>query len=310
MAINEGLWKMKSPFRKIAFGILLASVASAFVACGDSNSGTSADDVGIESSSSALEESSSSVVAALSSSSSVEEQFAFNPEIEYGTLIDERDGQHYRTVVIGEQTWMAENLNYADSVKTPSLKDRIWCRHNDEKQCDVLGHYYTWAAAIDSVALANNPENPQTCGYMELCDLLRKQSSFDASDKKVQGICPSGWHLPSEADWETLIATVGGSNYITISGNRSVSRALRSRSGWEYGNGIDSYGFSALPAGGRGSVFSGEGVQANFWSASDVDGLIVREYKTVYGLHLDNAQFELGDSFDKSYGYSIRCLKD
>lgn len=267
---------MKSSFRKIASGILLASVASAFVACGDSNSGTSADDVGIESSSSALEESSSSVVAALSSSSSVEEQFAFNPEIEYGTLIDERDGQHYRTVVIGEQTWMAENLNYADSVKTPSLKDRIWCRYNDEKQCD----------------------------------LLRKKSSFDASDKKVQGICPSGWHLPSETDWETLIATVGGSNYITISGNRSVSRAFRSRSGWEYGNGIDSYGFSALPAGGRGSVFSGEGVQANFWFASDVDGLIVREYKTVYGLHLDNAQFELGDSFDKSYGYSIRCLKD
>ncbi len=88
---------------------------------------------------------------------------------------------------------------------------------------------------------------------MELCVLLRP-----------------GWHLPSEADWMTLIETAGG----------------------------------------RGSVFSGEGVQANFWSASDVDGLIVREYKTVYGLHLDNAQFELGDSFDKSYGYSIRCLKD
>lgn len=345
---------MKCSLRKIASSILFVSFACSFVACGDSDSVASAKDEEKELSSSGVSDaSSSSSVAEQNSSGDAVPEFSaeqsansssdeissddeqcsfsgeipegwswnipkcarFNSEIEYGTLIDERDGKRYRTVVIGEQTWMAENLNYADSIKTPSLKGRIWCHGNDEKCCDVIGRYYTWAAAIDSVALANDPDNPQTCGYMELCELLVKKSGSDASDKKVQGICPSGWHLPSEADWMTLLETVGGPDYIMSSIRQAVSRALRSRSGWKYGrNGDDKYGFSILPAGERGSVFSGEGSSAGFWTASDVDwsgqSQIGGGAIAAYGVFVDHLEFEVESSFSKDNGYSIRCLKD
>jgi len=55
---------------------------------------------------------------------SVPKVYRFNPDIDYGTMTDERDGKTYKTVKIGDQIWMVENLNYADSTKTPSLKGK------------------------------------------------------------------------------------------------------------------------------------------------------------------------------------------
>lgn len=89
---------------------------------------------------------------------------------------------------------MAENLNYADSVKTISLKGKSWCFDNKDANCDVTGRFYTWAAAIDSAALANDTENPQTCGYHVTCDRL---TSTALAEAPIQGICPSGWHFPA-----------------------------------------------------------------------------------------------------------------
>ncbi|MBR6942909.1 MAG: hypothetical protein IKH55_07585, partial [Fibrobacter sp.] len=123
----------------------------------------------------------------------VPKEARLNPKIKYDTMIDPRDKQVYKVVKIDvpdtnySQVWMAENLNYADSVKTPSLKGRNWCYNNDEKNCNVGGRYYTWAAAIDSVALANDPKEPLDCGYGKTCGL----------NHSVQGICPDGWHLPT-----------------------------------------------------------------------------------------------------------------
>ena len=68
------------------------------------------------------------------------------------------------------QVWMAENLNYADSVTTPSLVGKNWCYGNKVENCDVAGRLYTWTAAIDSVALYDGG-NGVVCGYGMACTL-------------------------------------------------------------------------------------------------------------------------------------------
>ncbi|MCI6874508.1 fibrobacter succinogenes major paralogous domain-containing protein, partial [Hallerella sp.] len=196
----------------------------------------------------------------------------------------------YKTVKIGEQVWMAENLNYADSVKTPSLKENSWCYGNVAANCEKYGRLYTWAAAIDSVKLATDADNPLDCGYGKTCGL----------SGTVQGICPSGWHLPSRDEWDTLITAVGGSS--------TAGTALKSTSGWSSdegpsGNGTDAFGFSALPAG---SLPSSLRVDAHFWSSTEFDSYYA------YSMYLlddyDCADLEAGDN--KFFRYSVRCLKD
>ena len=157
-----------------------------------------------------------------------------NPDIKYGEMTDKRDGKKYKTVKIGEQTWMAENLNYADSNLTPSIKGKSWCIDYDEAKCDVVGRFYTWTAAIDSAALANDKENPRNCGRGSSCNL--------SDETIIRGICPEGWHVPTSDDWTDLNIAVGG---VDIAG-----KMLKSKKGWlgSY-TGTDEYGFSAIPAG-------------------------------------------------------------
>lgn len=211
--------------------------------------------------------------------------------IRYGDLlVDSRDGHVYKTVTIGTQTWMAENLNYADSIKTPSLKGKSWCYDNNKTKCDEYGRLYTWAAAIDSISLANDAENPQICGYSEMCTL----------PDVVQGVCPEGWHLPTKSEWETLFVAVGG----------SVGKMLKSTSGWSgSGNGgMDAYGFSALPAGywDIDGYFDFAGYGAFFWSASQYEN----DSFDAYFMRLSSN----GDNTDlyshKSDGLSVRCLQN
>ena len=209
---------------------------------------------------------------------------------EYGELTDERDGQTYKTVKIGEQWWMAENLNYADSVKTPSLLGNSWCYNNNATMCDKYGRLYTWMAAIDSVKLATDSINPQNCGYNITCSL----------SAQAQGICPSGWHLPDTTDWKTLIETVGGWS--------NAGKALKSVTGWLYFESVDSYGFSALPGGFlyRSGTFDVEGSTAYLWVATENTSKAFYAYSIV--LAGDGI-----DSFSDGYkdnAYSVRCIKD
>ncbi|OWV15941.1 hypothetical protein B7992_03950 [Fibrobacter sp. UWH1] len=216
-----------------------------------------------------------------------------NPEITYGTMTDTRDNKTYKTVKIGDQVWMAENLNYADSTKMPSLKGKSWCYDNKTENCDVTGRLYTWAAAIDSVALANDADNPQTCGYGKTCTL----------PTVVQGVCPEGWHLPSYDEWETLFTAVGGSS--------KAGTALKSQTGWYSQTGDaadrDTYGFSALPAGYRSNYgyFYDAGNYAYFWSASELNS------SYAYSMYLYYGYEDAGmDRYSKYYGNSVRCLQD
>lgn len=282
--------------------------------CSSTDSSKSSSSVGKDSNSSSSlvipssnEESSSSIGEAASSSSSFElncsvfsegesgwnwdvpKECRFNSTITYGSMTDPRDKKVYKTVKIGDQTWMAENLNYADSTKTPSLLERSWCYSNKVENCDVAGRLYTWAAAIDSVKLATAADNPQDCGYGKTCSL----------SATVRGICPDGWHLPTKTEWVTLFDEVGGQS--------TAGKILKSQTGWyNNGNGTDAYGFSALPAGLRyddvGFNFDGENVF--FWSASEYNSDVVYYMLLWYN---DDATLSYSS---KIGGFSVRCLQD
>ena len=232
-----------------------------------------------------------------SSSSTSKDEF-LNPKITYGTMTDTRDNQVYKTVEICNnetstcQTWMAENLNYS-----VNPGEQSWCGGGEsgttnEGDCSVYGRLYTWAAAIDSVALANDADNPQTCGYFEECTL----------PTVVQGVCPEGWHLPSNDEWQTLFTAVGGED--------KAGTALKSQTGWKSQTGDaadrDAYGFSALPAG---SISNGDfgraGNHAYFWSASEYDSY------NAYNMYLfyDDEGAYLSD-INKGFGFSVRCLQN
>ena len=242
------------------------------------------------SSSSVTSVSSSSVESSSSSDGfdwSLPKEAYLNPDVEYDSIVDSRDGKVYKTVKIGDQTWMAENLNYdpGQGGSGDAKYDWSWCRN-----CEVIGHLYTWAAAIDSVKLANDAENPQDCGYGKGCGLTGK----------LQGICPDGWHLPSKAEWQDLFDAVGGRS--------TAGEVLKSQTGWyRKGNGTDAFGFSALPAGDKSDngYFYHAGDIAYFWSATGNSDHFAYLMYLGYG-------YKYADLYDdnKNYGYSVRCVKD
>ena len=211
-----------------------------------------------------------------------------NPLIEYDSLVDTRDGQVYKTMRLGTQVWMSQNLNYADSAKTPSLLSNSWCYDDDEKFCKVGGRLYTWAAAIDSVKLATDKDNPQNCGLGTLCEF---------SDK-IRGICPEGWRLPNNSDWQSLIRKFG---------DRSIAGAnLKSTVGWSAKNGTDDYGFTALPIGRKtAESYRNLGTETGFWSVTHSD----EEF--AYAMQMDyTSDIGFFFTYSKNNGFSVRCLKD
>ncbi|MBO7513205.1 MAG: fibrobacter succinogenes major paralogous domain-containing protein [Fibrobacter sp.] len=127
------------------------------------------------SSSSSVDSSSSSAKSSSSSVAYVEPCRTDSVDTcEYGTLTDERDGQTYKTVKIGTQTWMAKNLNYAYLQPTAELDSSSFCYRDSVSYCEKYGRLYSWDVAIN--------------------------------------ICPDGWHLPDTTEWNTLFAAVGGSS--------------------------------------------------------------------------------------------------
>ena len=207
--------------------------------------------------------------------------------------MDSRDGQTYKTVTIGTQTWMAQNLNYAYTDVPYKNGDYTsdstsWCYNDDASNCSKYGRLYTWAAAMDSVGTWS--ANSKGCGKGKAC----------SPTYPVQGVCPSGWHLPTKAEFETLFTAVGGQS--------TAGKMLKSTSGWNSsGNGTDAFAFSALPAGFRGSNgdYSVEGDDAYFWSSTEGNS---------NNAYLMDLNYYFGDAYldfnYKDYGFSVRCLKD
>ncbi len=223
-------------------------------------------------------------------------------EVDCPSTVTDYDGNTYDVVKIGDQYWMAENLkvtHYAGG--TPIQKvtgdtewdnltepDKAWCYYNNSSSNgDTYGVLYTWAAAMNGAASSNS--NPSG----------------------VQGVCPDGWHLPSDDEWEELaeyISNDNGGYTKNIQGWNNVGGHLKATSGWNSGgNGTDDYGFSGLPGGGRycDGTFAHIGYYGNWWSVTD--------YST-YGawyryLYYSNESFGRYDYY-KENGFSVRCLRD
>ena len=189
----------------------------------------------------------------------------------------------YRTVRIGDQTWMAENLDY--------VVEGSKCHSNNPANCATYGSLYNWATAMDL---------PSSCTSNTCSSMVQT---------KHKGICPSGWHIPSHSEWTTLTDYVGGAS--------TAGRKLKATSGWyncgPSGSGSsylceDTYGFSALP-GGNGfwdGRFDYVGDYGFWWSATE--GNAGYAYLRDMRYYDDGVYYNF--SHDKSFLFSVRCLQD
>ncbi|MDO6597986.1 FISUMP domain-containing protein [Oceanihabitans sp. 2_MG-2023] len=208
-----------------------------------------------------------------------------NSEDTETTITDSRDGQVYDIVKIGDQTWFAENLNYAgniEEVTSTSVWSAIynngnyteqpaWCYYNNDATFeDIFGKLYNWYA-INTVE-----------------------------------ICPSGWRVPTVADWTTLGDYLGGE---MVAGGK-----MKTTTFWNYPNtGADnSSGFNALPSGYR----SREGFNGDFqnfgdiglwWSATVTNSN--SNYSFSYNLDFERARLLL-ESTENTVGLACRCIKN
>ncbi|WP_292484142.1 FISUMP domain-containing protein [Methanohalobium sp.] len=206
---------------------------------------------------------------------------------ETGTFTDSRDGQTYEWIKIGDQVWMAENLNYdQDSY------GKDWCYDNDESNCNTYGRLYDWAA------------------------VMQDASSSNSNPSDVQGVCPDGWHVPSDEEWKELEIQLGMSqsdaDNTGYRGSNESSKLAGIDSLWKDGDltnnsGFGSSGFTALPGGYRnyGVTFSGNGKAAYWWSSSEDSSTSALGRILLY-----NGSNVYRDGSNKESGFSVRCVRD
>jgi uncharacterized protein (TIGR02145 family) len=210
-------------------------------------------------------------------------------KVKKGSFVDSRDGKTYKTVKLENQTWMAENLNYnADGTKCYGEGGLVFDRiKNDniklspdeiQANCQKYGRLYNWSTA--------------------------------------KSACPSGWHLPSDVEWQVLVDLAGGDE---VAGNM-----LKASSGWDdlkekSGNGEDAFGFSALPGGtlneNDGNFYT-VGLKGEWWSRTErsyhdfasgweMSSMGARRYPGKPGLFS-----VLGSGKGKTALLSVRCIQD
>ncbi len=232
-------------------------------------------------------------------------QVSFTPNIDGqpcpGTsTVTDVDNNVYNTVIIGQQCWMKENLRttrYANGTSIP------------------LGSTTASNTTAYRYYPDNNYSNVYTYGYLyNWMAVMGNSSSSSINPSGVQGICPTGWHVPSHAEWTQLKNYVRSQSQY-VCGNTKIAKALAATTGWNtstdtcaVGNNQGSNnatGFSALPAGHYWSGLYLYGDEANFWSSTENGSSFT------YGFHVisdsPNAFFALAPFL---VGYSVRCLRD
>ncbi|MBR5920188.1 MAG: fibrobacter succinogenes major paralogous domain-containing protein [Bacteroidales bacterium] len=211
--------------------------------------------------------------------------------------VTDYDGNVYNTVMIGEQCWMKENLrtkHYADGTAideafgTSNTEAYRYNPNNDSSYVAVYGYLYNWKA------------------------VMRNANSSAANPSDVQGICPSGWHVPSNSEWVQLTDYVASQSDYDCDG---VAAALAAPSGWNTSSGCDvggypattnATGFSALPAGYYNGYYSNHyfGQRAQFWSATD-NGYESAAYEELR----HNLSLDMRSTSVKYSGKSVRCVR-
>ena len=220
------------------------------------------------------------------------------PELIRGAVTD-IDGNVYDAVQIGSQIWMAQNLRatrYADGTSLYSYYAESYVRFYTIEDSVDYGVLYNWKA------------------------VMRNSSSSSSNPSGVQGICPDGWHVPSDAEWTQLTDYVSSQIQYTCDGNSThIAKALAANVDWNesgnpgaIGNSLASNnatGFSALPAGYHTFEYFGhEGMknQACFWSATSLDALNAYSRKLKY----ESSVVSDENISSRETGLSVRCIRD
>lgn len=215
----------------------------------------------------------------------------FNPNLTYGTITD-IDGNMYKTIQIGTQTWMAENLKTTHYLNgdligttTPATLDISgeitpkyqWAYNGNESNVATYGRLYTWYAVTDS-----------------------------------RNVCPTGWHVPTDAEGHTLVLTVDAEAQVVFGDESSIAGGKLKEVGtmhWTSPNtGADnSNGFTAIPSGDRypyGS-FRNLGNYSIWWSSTEGDIANAWYRSTSYDYTVVIRSYSM-----ESFGSSVRCVKD
>ncbi len=211
------------------------------------------------------------------------------------------EGNEYNTIKIGEQCWMAENLRTTkysngttiEDVTSTSIETAYRCAPNDDmNNVATYGYLYNWVAVMNGA------------------------SSSNANPSGVQGICPVGWHVPSDAEWTQLETYVMGQADYQCYNNTYIAKALASTTGWNTNgttcavgntpNDNNATGFSAFPAGGYYSNrYANFGNSASLWSATEYNDSDAYRHRLDY----DNASVYRNYQ-GKSDGFSVRCVRN
>ena len=226
---------------------------------------------------------------------------------EYSEILDSRDGNVYKVVKIGNQWWMAQNLNFKYSKYKNEQK--IYGNYTDVDGGDEFGRYYTWAAAMDSAAIfTTNASEAGMIANEEEWEELR-------IIKPARGICPEGWHIPAPAEWETLVDAVEDPYALQAEGNEAWHEA-ENESGFSaipaesYHNGrfVDDFGDDVGPV--RYNAYFWTSSKAGFGCAGSSDGgdYGCTSYASSMKINVHNAEVEEKRMCD--FAISIRCVKD
>ena len=223
-----------------------------------------------------------------------------NPCLGTPTVTD-YDGNIYNTVQIGTQCWMKENLRttkYADGTSialgstTSETTAYRYYPDNNSSNVSTYGYLYNWPAVMHGA------------------------SSSVANPSGVQGICPTGWHVPSDAEWTQLTDYVSSqSQYVCGNDNTYIAKALASTTGWNtssntcaVGNNQSSNnvtGFSAFPAGYYSGSYNDFGYNAYYWSSTEYNSSAAWDRCLRYGYASVSRS-----KYKKDYGFSVRCVRD
>ena len=194
------------------------------------------------------------------------------------------DGNIYKTIIIGKQTWMAENL------KTTRL--------NDGGAIPQVTEVSVWEWL----------EKPGYCWYKN--DESTYKNTYGALYNwftvKTEKLCPAGWHVPSDSEWTALLNLFGG---VQTAGGKLKEKGTAH---WKSPNtdATNEAGFSGLPGGKRTPYFEEIGEYGNWWSSTAFnEGYLSKAWTFRMYFNFSNVQRTAGTGY-KSYGYSVRCIKD